>query len=48
MTNYFNAYQLKAGQTAIFPGPGDVEFMTGLSYMWQWDWLARLARSSAR
>ena len=25
MTNYFNAYQLKAGQTAIFPGAGDVE-----------------------
>src|SRR6185312_14885159 len=33
MTNYFNAYQLKAGQTAIFPGAGDVESMTGLSYV---------------
>ena len=33
MTNYFNAYQLKAGQTAIFPGAGDVQSMTGLSYV---------------
>jgi NTP pyrophosphatase (non-canonical NTP hydrolase) len=33
MTNYFNAYQLKAGQTAIFPWAGDVESMTGLSYV---------------
>jgi hypothetical protein len=33
MTYYFNSYQLKAGQNAIFPGAGDVESMTGLSYV---------------
>jgi len=33
MTNYFNAYQLKAGQTATFPDAGDVESMTGLFYV---------------